>query len=88
MRRERHDVAAHCALVGGLHAVLQTLAAHDLGAAVIARALAHGLFDGVRCRAAQNKQLDVLYHLGCKGCKGNMLVISAREQNDLFVERR
>ena len=29
----------------------------------------------------------MLYHLGRKGCKGNMLVISAREQNDLFVER-
>ena len=29
----------------------------------------------------------MLYHFRCKGCKGDMLVISARDQNDLFIKR-
>lgn len=53
----------------------------------LARLVAGGVFHGgadlICRRAAENQQLDVLDHLGSEDVKRDVLVIAARDQDDL-----
>ena len=86
--RKRDDIAGHAVRLRKLHGLGKRGRVQDLRLArLIFRGSADGRFDLLRRRAAEDEQADMPADLRPKGVERDLLIVAARDQHELLVER-